>query len=165
MRMSIAAVALVLLWPALAPRAATQRAAGPPPGATMLRTYAGSYDTDGLLRHARVRPQLQALLGTEMAHLERNLEVRGSVDVIGGELSVEGNASHGGTEEEAVVCVSGDGSTVSAAILAGSTITVYAAASSYDEVTRCIKDWITQANSRHRDRLAQPGNVRLARRR
>jgi hypothetical protein len=46
--------------------------------------------------------------------------------------------------------------------LSGGAITVYARAGGYDEVSRCIKDWITKANSRHRDRLAQPGNVRLA---
>lgn len=160
MRSTIAA--LMLLGTVVGAHASAQNAAGSSPGAQLLRQYAGSYDTDGLLRHPRVRPQLQALLGTELPHLDRNLAVRGSVDVIGGELSIDGNAEHAGTEEEAVVCVSGDGPTVMAAILSGITITVYARATSYDEVSRCIKDWITQANSRHRDRLAQPGNVRLA---
>jgi hypothetical protein len=144
--------------------AAAQRGAAAPLGATMLRTYAGSYDTDGLLGHPGVRPRLAALLGTERAHLERNLEVSGSVNVIGGELSIDGNASHGGTEEEAVVCISGDGPTVTASILSSGVITVYADVSGYDEITRCIKDWITQANSKHRDRLVQPANVRLVRR-
>ena len=88
----------------------------------------------------------------------------GVVRFAGGELSIEGNASHGGTEEEAVVCIGGDGPTVTAAIFSSGVITVYAGVSSYDAITRCIKDWITQVNSRHRDRLVQPANVRLARR-
>lgn len=150
MRTLAVVLGLVSLCVGLPLHAAAQRGATASLGTTLLRTYAGSYDTDGLLRHPRVRPQLAALLGSERAHLERNLEVRGSVDVVGGELSIDGNAAHGGTEEEAVVCISGDGPTVTAAILSGGVITVYAGVNGYDEITRCIKDWITQANSRHR---------------
>jgi hypothetical protein len=164
MRTLAVVLGLVSLCVGLPLHAVAQRGAAAPLGTTLLRTYAGSYATDGLLGHARVRPRLAALLGTERAHLERNLGVRGSVDVIGGELSIEGNASHGGTEEEAVVCIGGDGPTVTAAIFSSGVITVYAGVSSYDAITRCIKDWITQVNSRHRDRLVQPANVRLARR-
>lgn len=52
-----------------------------------------------------MRAELARLLGGERGHLERNLNVSGSVDVIGGVLAISGNAPHRGTEEEAVVCV------------------------------------------------------------
>ena len=64
----------------------------PTQGAELMREFANSDDTDAFLRHTRIRPQLQQLLGAELPHLEINLDVRGSVDVIGGQLAVNGNA-------------------------------------------------------------------------
>jgi hypothetical protein len=114
------------------------------------------------LRHARIRPQLQQLLGGELEHLEQNLNVRGSVDLVGGWLSVDGNAPHQGTEEEAVVCVSSHNLQVAAAILSGGIITAYVRGSTYESLPRCVTDWITLANSARKDRLEQPQNVRMA---
>jgi hypothetical protein len=127
-----------------------------------LREFANSDDTDAFLRHARIRPQLEQLLGAELPHLEINLDVRGSVDVISGWLSVSGNAPHQGTIEEAIVCVSVYNLDVTAAILSDGIITAYARGSTYDNLPRCITDWITLANSGHKDRLEQPPNVRMA---
>ena len=134
----------------------------PTQGAELMREFANSDDTDAFLRHARIRPQLQQLLGAELPHLEINLDVRGSVDVISGWLSVIGNAPHQGTEEEAVVCVSAYNLEVTAAILSDGIITAYARGATYDNLPRCITDWITQANSGHKDRFEQPQNVRMA---
>jgi hypothetical protein len=128
----------------------------------MLLRYAGSYDSAPLLQEPVVRAELARLLGPERGHLERNLDVSGSVDVIGGVLAVSGNAPHRGTEEEAVVCVVPPGSAVEAAILSRGVVTVFTRAPDYAQVTLCVKDWITLANAGHADRLKQPGNVRLA---
>jgi hypothetical protein len=127
-----------------------------------LQEFAGSDDTDAFLQHSRIRPQLEQLLGSELAHLEENLNVRGSVDVVGGWLSVDGNAPHQGTEEEAVVCVSPYNLQVAAAIFSNGIITAYVRGGTYDNLPRCVKDWITLANSAHKDRLEQPRNVRMA---
>jgi hypothetical protein len=139
------------------------------PGAALLKGFSGSYDADGLLRRPQIRAQLQRLLGSELAHLERNLDVKGSVDVIGGWLSVSGTAVHGGTVEEAAVCLSPSSLDVSAAILSDGTISAYSSlgggtadVAGYESLPLCIKDWITQANSGHKDRLEQPRNVRMA---
>jgi hypothetical protein len=94
-------------------------------GRQLLSQFAGDDDTDALLRHRDVRPQLVRLLGNELAHLENNLFVRGSVDVISGVLSVQGNAAHMGTEEEAVVCISTYDLQVSAAILSERKIAIF----------------------------------------
>jgi hypothetical protein len=131
-------------------------------GEALLREFAGSDDTDALLRHPQVRPQLQRLLGSEMDHLMDNINVRGSVDVISGWLSVSGNAPHMGTEEEGVVCISVYNVAIAAAILSKETVTVYSPGGSYDSLPICIKDWITQARSQHMDRMTQPANVRMA---
>ena len=129
----------------------------------MLLRYAGSYDSAALLQEPAVRAELARLLRGERGHFERNLNVSGSVDVIGGVLAISGNAPHRGTEEEAVVCVVPPGSTVEAAILSQGVVTVFTRAPEYAHATRCVKDWITLANAGHVDRLKQPGNVRLAR--
>lgn len=123
--------------------------------------YAGSPDADALLREPAVRDRLRALLGTRLRELERNLAVRGGIEFVGGALSVSGNAPHKGGEEEAVVCVLPFGPKVQAAIFSKGRITAFAAEANYDAMSLCIKDWITQVNSGHRDRLQKPDNVQV----
>ena len=134
---------------------ATQRA--------MITKWAGNYDTDAFLRLPAVRKDLQKLLGPELEHLMHNLDVRGAVDLSSETLSVNGNAPHQGTEEEAIVCVTVLPLTtiVEAAILSKGAVTVYTRAEKYEYASICIKDWITLANSRHADRFQQPANVRM----
>jgi hypothetical protein len=129
----------------------------------MIAKWAGSYDTEGFLTEPAVHQELQILLGTELDHLLYNLNVRGAVDLSGQTLSVNGNAPHQGTEEEAIVCVSvlPLKTIVEAAILSKGTVTVFTRAEKYEYSSICIKDWITLANSRHADRFEQPKNVRV----
>ncbi len=127
----------------------------------MIVKWAGNYDTDAFLRLPAVHTELQNLLGTELDHLMHNLNVRGAVDLSGQTLSVNGNAPHQGTEEEAIVCVTAGSMTVEAAILSKDTVTVYTRAEKYEYASICIKDWITLANSRHADRFEQPANVKV----
>jgi hypothetical protein len=131
------------------------------PARAEIAKWAGSDDTDAFLRQPAVRAELQKLLGPELKHLLRNLDVRGSVELIGWNLSVSGNAPHQGTEEEAIVCVVPGTSMVEAAILSKGTVTVYTRAEQYEYTNRCIKDWITLANSGHIGRIEQPANVRV----
>jgi hypothetical protein len=131
--------------------------------ADIIAKWAGNEDTDAFLRLPPVRAELKRLLGPELEHLEHNLEVRGSVELVGGTLAVSGNAPHRGTEEEAIMCVTPPKMTVEAAILSQGRITVYARAAEYEYASRCIKDWITLANSGHIDRFKQPANVRVIR--
>lgn len=128
----------------------------------MIVKWAGNYDTDAFLRLPAVRSELQKLFGPKLEHLRHNLNVRGAVDLNGQTLSVNGNAPHQGTEEEAIVCVGADSMTVEAAILSKDIVTVYTRAEKYEYASICIKDWITLANSRHADRFAQPSNVRMS---
>lgn len=129
----------------------------------LVTRYAGNYDTDALLREPFVSAALGTLLGTQKQHFLDNLDVRGSVDITSGALSLAGNAVHHGGEEEAVLCVEPVNCIVSAGLLSDGVITIYAANSDYGVQNLCIKDWITQVNSAHRDRLLQPANVRLNR--
>ena len=128
----------------------------------MTAKYAGSHDTDAFLRDPAIHTELQRLLGQELGHLMHNLNVRGPVDLNGQTLSVNGNAPHQGTEEEAIVCVMPGSMAVEAAILSKNNITVFTRAEKYEYASICIKDWITLANSRHMDRIKQPANVSMA---
>jgi hypothetical protein len=85
------------------------------------------------------------------------------VDLSGQTLSVNGNAPHQGTEEEAIVCVTvlPLKTIVEAAMLSKDAITVYTREQQYQYATICIKDWITLANAHHMDRIKQPANVQV----
>jgi hypothetical protein len=158
-RTNLVALAALLLWLLAAPLAASAQA----PGRPLLKKYIGNPDTDALLREPAVQSQLQALLGRNLPHLVRNLNVRSDVELIGGALALVGNAAHGGGVEEGIVCIADHGPTplIEAAIFSKGRIAVYAKAAQYDYLMICIKDWITQVNSGHRDRMAQPKNVVL----
>lgn len=134
----------------------------PATGTQLLHEYAGNDNWNGLLRHPKVWPQVQQLLGKELRHLQTNLDVSGAVGVDGGDLTINGNAPHQGTVEEAVVCVNTYNLEVSAAIYSKGNITAYSHAKSYEDLPRCIKDWITLVNSGRRDLTSQPKNVRMA---
>jgi hypothetical protein len=112
----------------------------------LLKKYIGNPDTDALLKEPGVRAPLEAMLGKQMPQLMRSLNVRSDVELIGGALALSGNAPHQGGEE---------------AIFSKGKVTVFAKAPQYEYLMICIKDWITQVNSGHRDRMAQPKNVRV----
>jgi len=87
--------------------------------------------------------------------------VTGDMGLVSGAIVISGNAPHGGGEEEGVICVAEYDGTPQAAILSKGRITVFAKDAKYDSLMICIKDWITQVNSGHRDRFAQPKNVQF----
>ena len=156
-RSSVAAfVAVISLGSVARADEASQRA--------FIAKWAGSYNNVGFLQQPAVRGELQSLLGAELVHLLQNLNVSGSVDLSGETLSVNGNAPHQGTEEEAIVCVTilPLETIVEAAVLSKGAITVYSRKKQYESASVCVKDWITQANSGHKDRFVQPANVQAS---
>ena len=153
---AIAAGAALTLSGALA-----QGSAGPT--RPLLKKYIGNPDTDALLKEPAVRAQLEAMLGKQLPKLIQNLNVKGDLELINGALALSGNAAHKGGEEEAIVCIADAGPVpyVEAAIYSKGKVTVFTKSPQYDGVTLCVKDWITQVNSGHRDRFTQPKNVQL----
>ncbi|MBE7420577.1 MAG: hypothetical protein HS128_23010 [Ideonella sp.] len=127
-----------------------------------LRKHVGSPDYPTLLKEPAVKKNLDAVVGKQLPALMRNINVTGDIDRIGGALAIAGNAPHKGGEEEGVICVSEFDGKVEAAIFSKSRITVFARDQNYEHLMLCIKDWITQVNSGHRDRFKQPTNVRFA---
>jgi hypothetical protein len=131
------------------------------PGDELIDEWAGNYDVDAFFALPRIRSELAALLGDELDHLIHNLDVKGDIDLVRGSLSVAGNAPHGGTEEEAVVCVTPQTVAVHAAILSAGQIKVYTRGTGYDDLPLCIKDWITLVSAGYIDRFEQPSYVEV----
>jgi hypothetical protein len=120
----------------------------------------GREDSDALLKEPAVQAELKRLVGNQLPKLMQNINVRGSIAYDGGSLVIAGNAPHKGGEEEGVVCVNPHSpNLVEAAIFSRGKITVFGSAQKYEYLTLCVKDWITQVNSGHRDRTTQPKNV------
>lgn len=120
----------------------------------------GREDSDALLKEPAVQEQLKRLVGPQLPKLMQNINVRGRIAYDGGSLVMAGNAPHRGGEEEGVVCVNPySPGLVEAGIFSKGKITVFATAQKYEYLTLCVKDWITQVNSGHRDRMTQPKNV------
>lgn len=126
--------------------------------------YVGGWDVEGLLSEPAIAAELEALTGNALAELERNLDVNAGVEYYGSALAVSGNAPHRGGEEEAIVCIQPTAPPkVHAGIHSRGRITVYTREARYEFLPTCVKDWITQVNSGHADRMRAPANVHLVR--
>ena len=124
----------------------------------------GRDDSEGLLKEPAVSAELKRVVGNQLPKLMQNTNVRGAIAYDGGSLVVSGNAPHKGGEEEGVICVNPySPGLVEAAIFSRGKITVFATAEKYEYLSLCVKDWITQVNSGHRDRTTQPKNVSVVR--
>lgn len=120
----------------------------------------GRDDSDALLKEPAVQAELKRLVGNQLPKLLQNINVRGAIAYDGGSLVIVGNAPHKGGEEEGVVCVNPYApGLVEAGIFSRGKIAVFGTAAKYEYLSLCVKDWITQVNSGHRDRTTQPKNV------
>lgn len=130
--------------------------------------YTGEYKTAEVLNDPAVAAVLKRLLGSELAHLKRNLGVTGPVDLISCDLVVSGNAPHQGGEENAIVDISVYSGSVAAAILSRGKIAIYAdtgktaAGMEYEEaVPLAIKDWLAVVYTKDYFRFHSPANAKL----
>ncbi len=130
-------------------------------GKAPLFKYVGSPDYPALLKEPAVQSQLQALVGKQLPALMLSINVSGDMGLAHGAIEISGNAPHKGGEEEGVICVDPGGGLVQAAMLSKGRITVFAKDRTYEFLMVCVKDWITQVNSGHRDRFTQPKNVQF----
>lgn len=142
---------------------ASRAQAAVPSGPALFQKYVGSSNSEGFLNEPAVRAELQKMVGAELPRLLKNLNVKGDVDLVSGQLVVSGNAAHAGGEEEGIVCVLPEPLKVEAAIASKGRITLFTRAEKYEYASLCVKDWITQFNSSHRDRFQQPKNVQVVR--
>ena len=139
-----------------------------PDAAHDLLHYAGTYQSVQLLAEPAVAAKLKKLLGPELAHMKRNLDVVGPVDLISCDLVISGNAEHQGGEENAIVAIDIHSGAVAAAIMSQGKIAIYAdtgktmAGMAYEEaVPLAIKDWLAVIYTKFYFRLHPPANTRL----
>jgi hypothetical protein len=126
-----------------------------------LMRYVNTYDSDKLLADPIVKPRLAELLGSELAHLKKNLDVRGPIGVVGGMLTLSGNAPHQGLLENGFVGVSLYNGAVYACILSRGRIDVYGREQKYQYLPDAVRDWIVWAWATPQLNGRAPSNVVL----
>lgn len=97
-----------------------------------------------------VYDRLRRLPPAVLAHLHRNLEVRGPVDLVSCHLVVNGNAAHEGGMENAIVDVDLYSGEVTAALLSQGRITLYVsrganANAAYNTLPTSVRWWAAMA--------------------
>jgi hypothetical protein len=108
-----------------------------------------------------VAGRLDPLLGPERGHLQRNLAVSGSIDLIACHLVISGNAEHQGGSEGAIVAISLVDGSVAAAIQSAPAIRVYAEVGDYVGVPLAIRDWVAVAAGSFDSRFQPPAGTEL----
>ena len=124
-----------------------------------LNAYAGSYDTDAVLNDSEVKAAIAKLLGSETEHFLANLSVRGMADLIGCNLVIEGNADHGGGEENALLVVTIADGSVTVGMLTQGRFKIYTTGTDYSSVPMPLKDWIAVVSSSFSFRFDPPANA------
>lgn len=133
-----------------------------------MQAHAGEYGSAKVLGDPVINDALKRLLGPELVHLQRNLQVSGPVDLISCDLVISGNAEHQGGEENAIVAIDIHTGAIAAAIMSQGEIAIYAdtrktmAGMAYEEaVPLAIKDWIAVIHTKFHFRFHPPANTRL----
>ncbi len=131
------------------------------------KVFAGDYKSNEILEDKTVRPILKKILGKEYQHLINNLDVMGSVDLISGGISLEGNAAHNGGEEMAKLDINLYSGIITAAILSKGKIEIYTDRKGYNKqdtdnymnLPISIKDWIAVVSTDLKYRFDKPKNL------
>lgn len=131
------------------------------------KNLAGDYKAYDILEDAKLKSILKKMLGKEFNHLVTNLDVMGPVDLIGGNIVLQGNASHKGNEEMALLDINLYSGVVCAAIYSKGKIEIFTDKQNYSKsdnnnymnVPISIKDWLAVIGSNLKYRMEKPGNV------
>lgn len=107
-----------------------------------LMSYVNTYDSQKLLTDPVVKPQLAHILGPQLAHLEKNLDVHGPLGVAGGALTLTGNAAHMGLEENGLLLVDLNSGEVYTCLLTNKRFEVYGKQPRFDYLPQGVRDWI-----------------------
>jgi len=134
-----------------------------------LKQYGGEYYSDQVLDDAKVNPVLKKMMGKEYKHLRDNLSVTGAVDVISGDIVIQGNADHMGGEEMAILDINLYTSVIRTAILSKGKITIYCSkpndeyfkSTDFDSLPYSIKTWVAVVNYGLENMLKKPTNVTM----
>lgn len=90
-----------------------------------LLTYLNSYNTQQFINDPLIKTQLKKLLGSELNHLKKNLDVHIVIGLSHGMIFVYGNAIHQGNSENGFLGINLYDGTVSAGLLTEGKIKVF----------------------------------------
>jgi hypothetical protein len=129
-----------------------------------LTRFAGG-DSGSFLAEPAVGSRISALMGRKVAHLRTNLSVAGPVALIDCELVVQGNARHGGGEQNAILSLDVYSGIMTVAILDRERILVWStphrsrSPGDYSHLPAHVRDWIYVAAGGFRSRGQPPPGV------
>lgn len=107
--------------------------------------YVGTHKHEEIMNDPYVRGKLDAMMGSQVAHLKENMNVAGPVDLTSGCLAMGGNAPHEGGSEESQLYVCLYNGDIHAAILSDGKIKVFSDASQYTYMPFGLRQWINHA--------------------
>jgi hypothetical protein len=128
------------------------------------RKYVGGLP-GAFLKEPAVRTRMESLMGPYLPRLEADLNVTGTVDLIGCELVVEGNARHSGGHHNAILSFSMYSGIMTIGIMAEDRLFVLVTPNSsrsagiYDHLPAHVRDWMYVAADRFHSRSRQPPNL------
>lgn len=99
----------------------------------------GGYDYEPVLNDTLVAGNIARLLGDAAPVLRANLGVHAAIDLIAGNLVLQGNAPHQGYEEEAMLWLRVYDGAVMAALLHAGTFYLYAAPGEWEYLPRELR--------------------------
>lgn len=126
-----------------------------------LLAYLDTYAVERFLSDPAIKPQLERMLGSEMYHLKKNIDVHGPVGLTSRMLFVSGNAPHKGGIERGFVGINLNNGTVCAGLFSGGKIKVYAKSIYYPHLPEAIRSWILATRAETKPNGEMPPNVEL----
>ena len=126
-----------------------------------LMSYINTYNSMKLLADPLVQPQLAHLMGAQISHLKRNLNVAGPIGVSSEMLTFSGNAPHQGMEENGFLGVSLYNGEVYACLLTKGKFEVYGKEKQYNFLPDAVRQWIEATWARLQLGIKDPPNVVL----
>lgn len=126
-----------------------------------LHKYIGTYQSEEgpLFTDPTVKKAMAETFGDKLPHLLKNLEVRGPVNFISGNLVLSGNAPHLGGSDMAILVINTYRGSVHGAISSGEEIEVFSTVEKYRYLPLALKDWIVIVQSGLKHRSTKPAGV------
>jgi hypothetical protein len=130
-----------------------------------LMKYVGDMPRE-FIEEPEVSSRMANLMGQTLPRLKANLDVSGTVDLIGCELVVQGNARHQGGEHNAILSFSVYSGKMTVGMLDGKELVVRtnpAGTEVYDHLPAHVRDWLFIAASGFRSRGEPPAQLKWVR--
>ena len=129
-----------------------------------LKRYAGTDSVETVLNNPTVKTQLANLLGKKRSVLDHYTTVRGDINLIDGNLVIEGCAPHECDQKSGIIIIELNSGQVHAAIFEIDSVSIYSKLKDYEILPFRLREWasLRAKDSNTRDfsyRFSQPSDV------